>query len=289
LDAAGTGVLRLDTTDLGPGAMPVTAHVYRGAVTGQLAGIDLDRVSCVWHRRPSEVAAATAADVAEVRAGIGGLFAGLPYLNHPADMALAGFKPYQLVLAARCGLPVPETVITTDRATAAGLAHRLHGAVVVKPMSTSVVQLVTEHDRGGWRRPVHLTQQRVDTGRFIRLTVVDQIMLAVEIRSPRLDWRAQHERCTYRVVHPPGGVIDGVRRLLAALRLRFAALDFAVDPADGTWWFLEINPNGQWLWLEHATGLPIAATLAASLARPNTNHSKIKALDAASRLAPAGQ
>jgi hypothetical protein len=48
------------------------------------------------------------------------------------------------------------------------------------------------------------------------------------------------------------------------LRLRCAALDFAVDGA-GRWWFLEINPNGQWLWIEHATGLPIAAAVAAAL------------------------
>ena len=35
--------------------------------------------------------------------------------------------------------------------------------------------------------------------------------------------------------------------------------------ADGPWWFLEVNPNGQWLWIEHATGLPIAAAVAAAL------------------------
>ncbi len=50
----------------------------------------------------------------------------------------------------------------------------------------------------------------------------------------------------------------------------FGALDFAVDDA-GSWWFYEINPNGQWFWIERQTGLPISAALAKLLeGRPCT-------------------
>ncbi len=51
---------------------------------------------------------------------------------------------------------------------------------------------------------------------------------------------------------------------MGTLRLRYGALDFAVDGAD-RWWFLEVNPNGQWLWIEQATGQPIAAAVAVAL------------------------
>jgi hypothetical protein len=51
---------------------------------------------------------------------------------------------------------------------------------------------------------------------------------------------------------------------MAALGLRFAALDFIVAP-DGRWWFLEANPNGQWGFIEDATGQPIADAIAADL------------------------
>ncbi|MCQ3024054.1 hypothetical protein NLO85_26790, partial [Pseudomonas savastanoi] len=30
---------------------------------------------------------------------------------------------------------------------------------------------------------------------------------------------------------------------------------------DGKLWFLEINPNGQWAWIENQTGYPIAAAI----------------------------
>jgi glutathione synthase/RimK-type ligase-like ATP-grasp enzyme len=69
---------------------------------------------------------------------------------------------------------------------------------------------------------------------------------------------------SYDVVETPPAVRDAVCRMLAGLGLRFAAMDFAVT-ADGTWYFLDLNPNGQWAWIEHATGLPICAAIADAL------------------------
>jgi hypothetical protein len=34
---------------------------------------------------------------------------------------------------------------------------------------------------------------------------------------------------------------------------------------DGGYTFFELNPNGQWAWVEQLTGLPIAAALAEEL------------------------
>lgn len=264
LDAAGVQVRRIDSAQLGGLAAPVTIHLRGGTVTGDVAGVELGRVVGVWHRRPSEFAVADPADAAELRAGAGGVLATLPYLNHPADMAVAGFKPLQVMLAVRMGLAVPETMISTVREVGQAMAGRLGEAVVVKPMSRSIGGLVDEQDRAGWERAMHLTQERIQTRRHVRLTVVDGIMYAAQIESPHLDWRRDLNSCQYRVATTPVEVARRVRRLLAVLRLRYAALDFAVDPA-GRWWFLEVNPNGQFLWIEHETGLPITAAVAMAL------------------------
>ncbi len=53
---------------------------------------------------------------------------------------------------------------------------------------------------------------------------------------------------------------------MGELDLRYGALDFVVDRYD-RWWFLEVNPNGQWLWLEQATGQPMSAAVAGALCR----------------------
>ncbi|MFF7023013.1 hypothetical protein ACFY97_18670 [Streptomyces klenkii] len=58
--------------------------------------------------------------------------------------------------------------------------------------------------------------------------------------------------------------VSAVRRFMARLELRFAALDFIVSPG-GEWTFLEANPCGQWDWIQAATGLPIAEAIADEL------------------------
>ncbi|HFS6859502.1 TPA: hypothetical protein ACH1JJ_003587, partial [Klebsiella pneumoniae] len=54
--------------------------------------------------------------------------------------------------------------------------------------------------------------------------------------------------------------------LVESLNLRFGAIDFICDE-DDVFWFLEINPNGQWAWIENQTGLPIASSIVDELMR----------------------
>jgi D-alanine-D-alanine ligase-like ATP-grasp enzyme len=48
--------------------------------------------------------------------------------------------------------------------------------------------------------------------------------------------------------------------------LRFAAIDFVVD-VEGQWFFLEINPGGQWAWLDIAGVADIASDLARAMTK----------------------
>jgi glutathione synthase/RimK-type ligase-like ATP-grasp enzyme len=49
-------------------------------------------------------------------------------------------------------------------------------------------------------------------------------------------------------------------RLVAQLGLCYGAIDLVLTP-DGRYIFLEINPNGQYLWIERMTGLPITEAI----------------------------
>lgn len=66
---------------------------------------------------------------------------------------------------------------------------------------------------------------------------------------------------TYEPYKPPADVPAAMSRYLDMLGLHYGAFDLVETP-DGALTVLECNPNGQWLWLEHETGLPIAAALA---------------------------
>jgi glutathione synthase/RimK-type ligase-like ATP-grasp enzyme len=52
--------------------------------------------------------------------------------------------------------------------------------------------------------------------------------------------------------------------LTKLLNLRFGAIDFICDTSDN-YWFLEINPNGQWAWIENQTQAPIANSIVSEL------------------------
>jgi hypothetical protein len=61
----------------------------------------------------------------------------------------------------------------------------------------------------------------------------------------------------YSEIELPSEVALSVKRLMRRYGLRFAAIDMAID-LDGKWVFFEVNPNGQWAWLDLSAGLNIA-------------------------------
>jgi glutathione synthase/RimK-type ligase-like ATP-grasp enzyme len=49
--------------------------------------------------------------------------------------------------------------------------------------------------------------------------------------------------------------------MIKHLGLRFGAFDFVLDHSMN-YWFLEVNPNGQWAFIERETGIPISKAIA---------------------------
>jgi hypothetical protein len=76
-----------------------------------------------------------------------------------------------------------------------------------------------------------------------------------------LDWRKDYSALTYTVEHLPDRVNKALHRYLEFLGLVSGSFDLAVDRT-GNYWWLELNPNGQWGWLETETGLPMSSAFA---------------------------
>jgi len=58
----------------------------------------------------------------------------------------------------------------------------------------------------------------------------------------------------------PKTIADKCVKLTKKLGLCFGAIDLALIK-DGSYIFFEINPNGQWGWLEEKTDLPMRSAL----------------------------
>jgi D-alanine-D-alanine ligase-like ATP-grasp enzyme len=62
----------------------------------------------------------------------------------------------------------------------------------------------------------------------------------------------------------PADIRDKVSGFMAEAGLIYSCIDFIVTP-EGRYVFLESNPRGQYLWIEHYTGMPITEAIADAL------------------------
>ncbi|RPK71526.1 hypothetical protein EES45_34560 [Streptomyces sp. ADI97-07] len=294
LERQGVEVFRMDTADF-PQRLSLAARIDRGAEwAGDLSTehrtVELSRVGAVYYRAPGaftfplgmsgpeEMFAAS-----QARAGLGGVLSALDvrWMNQPAAMARAEYKPIQLAEARNCGLRIPPTLITNRAQEVLDFVQAV-GDVVYKPVSSPVLieggELKSVYTRRlrkgdldnleGIGTTAHLFQGWVDKAFEARLTMVGDQVFAAGIYAgsdaSHEDWRSDYGALTYDVISVPTPVCVGMRRLMHRLGLRYGAADFIVDPHSG-WTFLEVNPCGQWDWIQGATGLPIAEAIARDL------------------------
>jgi ATP-grasp ribosomal peptide maturase len=286
-------VVRLDPADF-PRSLSVSARLgtaggWHGPLRTESREVDLSQVRSLYYRRPRpftfpEMDEQTRRFAGtQAQHGLGGLLASLPgcrYVSHPQAITAAEFKPAQLRLAVEVGLAVPETLITNDYQKAVAFAEAV-GPVVYKPFRDTRYQIdgspatiwTEQVDPATFDKSInhtaHLFQARVNKVADLRVTVIGDRMFCVRIDGGLLDWRRDYDRLTYSIFDPPIDLRATLLDYLAYFGLAFGAFDFALD-ANGALWFLECNPNGQWLWLEPATGLPMTAAMADLLEEENT-------------------
>ncbi|MGA8890132.1 MAG: alpha-L-glutamate ligase [Anaeromyxobacteraceae bacterium] len=265
--------------DLG-GTAP--ARVLLGTPAGRF---DPAAVRAVWWRRPQ--AAATwqharldrALAVAEWSAALAGAarIAGGFWVNDPGADEVARHKLVQLELARRVGLPVPRTLVTNDLSRARAFARECRDGAVVKSLGSTLEGGYTRgvKPRSRWlaarlRAGPAIFQERV-RGLDLRVTMVGREIFAMSMDARaggdpddvRVDW--EKVSATARPAVLPAELRRRLVTLLRALGLRYGAVDLR-RRRDGGYAFLEVNPGGQWMHAEAATGHPIGAALARLLA-----------------------
>ncbi|MGH3832969.1 MAG: ATP-grasp ribosomal peptide maturase [Pseudonocardiaceae bacterium] len=291
LERRGVAVVRADVGDFPLDVMLVASLAghdeWRGSLS--LAGkhLRLDEIQAIYYRRPTGFRLPDHLSPeqqrfakAEARRGLGGLLLTLPvrWVSHPSRVADAEFKPPQLQLAAECGLRVPRTLITNDVVHVQEFAEQLSGPMIYKPLSAPSVRAdgelrliyATQVDGSSLNEDdigltANLFQEWVPKKYDVRLTVVGDRFFAVAIHASSdrayVDWRSDYDALRYESIDTPDGVRYSIKTLLERLDLSFGAFDFTVTP-DGEWVFLELNPNGQWGWIEDHTHLPITTAMA---------------------------
>jgi glutathione synthase/RimK-type ligase-like ATP-grasp enzyme len=237
----------------------VTAAYIRPVDLARLPGGD---VATDAERRRHALATAGIVAWADAASGV--------ILNRPASMASNNAKPYQAALIHAQGFAVPESLITSDPAALRDFLAR-HEALIYKSTS-GVRSIVTRYDPRDRSRRVDDAAcptmfQRWIPGTDVRVHVVGQEVFAVQVTSTATDYRypaSEAERPLLSAVSLPDPVARRCADLAAALDLPFAGIDLRRSD-DGVWFCFEANPSPAFTYYEEATGVPIAASVAALL------------------------
>lgn len=292
LNRRGINVVRFDTADF-PLHSTLIAHnrvgSWDGAIAFQHRSIHFDQITSVWYRRPTSfeldptlTPSGQQFASAEARMAIGGLLRSMDclWVNHPEKMVTADYKPLQLKLASTCGLNIPSTLITNDPGAVIDFYEQCQGQMIYKTLSGGMIvsesgdvvsiytSRVTTDDLKERLRVQHtacLFQEYVPKKLELRITIVGDHLFPAEIYSQHseraaVDWRTAYQDLHYGIHQLPDEVSKKCFALVQKFGLMFAAIDMVLTP-DGRYVFLELNPNGQWGWIENATSLPICRTL----------------------------
>ena len=168
----------------------------------------------------------------------------------------------------------PETLVSSDperiRAFLAGHGGRAVVKVVRGTAAFSIpTRLVTDADladTASLQACPAMYQTVVDGAVHLRIHVFGEAVVAVRIESRRLDWRTDLT-VPMELVTLERSLAGRLVGLIRDLGLAMGIIDAKLTD-DVTLVFLEINPQGQFLFIEGLTRAPLATTMAAFLINP---------------------
>jgi hypothetical protein len=257
----------------------------------------LHECGAVWYRRPQPFELDPALTDAGYRAfahgecheAIQGLWHAhrAAWMNPPERDETAHRKPLQLRAATEVGLTVPRTCITNSPAAARrfvaaeGIERTVYKSFSATERDWRETRLLRRPELDLIDRVRHapvIFQEFVPARYDLRITLVGSAVFAAAIDAGRseypLDFRMDLDRCSMQPWALPPEIERRLLALMARLGLVYGAVDMRLTP-DDRYVFLEVNPAGQWLFVEDRTGLPIASALAGWLATEDRRHRRI--------------
>lgn len=244
-----------------------------------------DNYESVWFRRTKlpEIKGLSSEEAIyvlnDINSFLSNIFSILParWLSRPASVYEAENKLLQLKTARRIGFTIPDTLVTNSRADLKSFYNENGGDIVIKPISQTRISS-KEDSAFIFTNPVSqnlidrieefdlapcIFQRNIPKEYEVRATVVGEKVFAAAVNSQtdeetKVDWR--RKKLGFTEVALLSEIQDLCVRLTKELNLGFGAIDLIKTPG-GEYVFLEINPNGQWAWIENETGQKISEAI----------------------------
>lgn len=201
------------------------------------------------------------------------IFDDILWINNPKSTYNAETKPYQLKIAKKIGFKIPKTVITNSLPQKELFGEK----VAIKTLDPAIFNL-EDKESFIYTNIIHyeeltnsnlsdspvIIQEALIPKIDIRVTVVNNIVFAVTIKQNKkgidIDWRLKKENLEYELIKLPTEIEYMCIALVKELGLSFGCIDLVIY--DNHYYFIEINPTGEWDWLMHNLKLDIDKELA---------------------------
>lgn len=300
LEREGREVLLVDLADFpaptGLSLTWATSETPSYVIDGTSGPVDLRNARVAWWRRvrpftidkaigPPSVRAFAESETAQA---VGGMLDALPcpWVNPRSADDAAHHKPYQWAIASEVGLRLPRTLVTTKPEAARQFIEGLGSTgTVFKAFlasheawrETRVIESSDLEHLDSVRYAPVIFQEYVE-GVDLRITVVGDKVFAAEIdarnTSYPVDMRMVVGEAIVQPAKLPRQVLKALLKLQRRLGLKYGAIDMR-RTSEGEYVFFEVNPAGQWLFVEQRTGLPISQAVADYLASFDDNRNGV--------------
>ena len=201
------------------------------------------------------------------------------WVNHPDNNNRMENKMRQLLLATEIGLHIPDTVTSNDPLQIREHAVNHGGELITKALYAPLIEepdqdffvftnRIDLNDLVGADEELKVSpsifQQCLSPKIDYRVTVVGEAVFPVRVeytaggKAP-IDWRVIKDNIDFTLVEIPSDVEEKCREYVRSAGLIFGAIDLI--EYEGDFYFIEINPNGEWGWLQKPHNISIAQTL----------------------------
>ncbi|MDR6515761.1 MvdC/MvdD family ATP grasp protein [Chryseobacterium camelliae] len=201
----------------------------------------------------------------------------LPWINpYEAEKKIDGNKIYQLRTARKNQLRVPETLFSNDAEKITSFFYRhCNGKAVAKLHGVMSKSMAGEHmlstmiiEEGSLESIEDIAycpmifQPYIEKSYELRIVYVDGVFFTGKINnSENADWRIANSNYSWSAYELPEHICLNLIAMMQEMGLCLGAIDM-IRGKDGNYYFLEVNPQGEWGMLQKELNFPIAETIA---------------------------
>lgn len=206
------------------------------------------------------------------------IFQNANWINNPVYTYRAENKMFQLCVAESCGLQIPKTYVSN---ISVNMLER-EKKYIVKSLDTALFYDTQNNKEmftysnvvsGEELQDYELASAPIIIQEFLnpkvdcRVTYIQGKLFPVKILQNGEglygDWRLRKDELEYVPFQLPPNISMAICKLMQKLEIQFGGIDLAI--VGEKYFFIEVNPTGEWGWLEIKTGMQISQTIKKAL------------------------